>query len=355
MKIKTKIKWIVRLLVLALVIWGVMRAIDKAQRDLAAQQAAIDAQLADIDQRLSTTADGPSRVALLVQREQIAGQQLTFSNVRYGWLAAAGAVYLLALAPAWLYWHRILQRLQQRPHLRESARAYYIGHLGKYIPGKALVVILRATLVTTARTATGPAALAVFVETLTTMAVGACVAAVCLIATQQSTWLVVLSVGLMVAAGLPTYPPLFRRIIRILRVKKVQDLEPLVPQIDGRLLGLGWVLGTVSWCGMGLCLYLVLMGLPTSPPTLQQLPLLIGAVALAAVAGFLSLLPGGIGVRELVVTELLTPTYGAVLGVSSAIVLRLLWLMCELLVSAILYGLPNSNDELSSAPTPIKQ
>ena len=311
-----------------------------ARRDLAAQQAAIESQLAEIDEQLDVETDASQRQRLSERREQIASQQLTISNVRFGWLAWAGLVYIAALAPAWLYWHRILQRLEQRPRMFESARAYYIGHLGKYIPGKALVVVLRASLVRSPRTAMPPAALAVFVETLTTMAVGACVAAVCLIVTQQSTWLIGLSVGLMAAAGLPTYPPLFRRIIRVLRVKKVQsELEPLVPHIDGRLLGLGWLLGIVSWCGMGVCLYLVLLALPTEPPTLQQLPLLIGAVSLAAVAGFLSLLPGGIGVRELVVTELLTPTYGAVLGVSSAIVLRLLWLVCELLVSAILYGL----------------
>ena len=90
--------------------------------------------------------------------------------------------------------------------------------------------------------------------------------------------------------------------------------------------------------------------MPTQNLHWEQLPLLTGAVALAAVAGFLSLLPGGIGVRELVVTEVLTPLYGAVLGVAGAVLLRIVWLVCELLLSAILYGFhrptqfPSSSD-----------
>ncbi len=58
-----------------------------------------------------------------------------------------------------------------------TLRAYYIGHLGKYVPGKAMVVILRTVMVRGHRVDAAVAAVSVFFETLTMMAVGAFMAA----------------------------------------------------------------------------------------------------------------------------------------------------------------------------------
>ena len=59
----------------------------------------------------------------------------------------------------------------------ETTRAYYVGHLGKYVPGKALVVIIRTGLISGPRVDTTVAAVSIFIETLTMMAVGAFLAA----------------------------------------------------------------------------------------------------------------------------------------------------------------------------------
>ena len=64
-----------------------------------------------------------------------------------GWLGLAGVLYLLGLLPAGLFWHRVLLVLGQDARLGETLRAYYIGHLGKYVPGKAMVVVIRAGLI----------------------------------------------------------------------------------------------------------------------------------------------------------------------------------------------------------------
>ena len=64
-----------------------------------------------------------------------------------GWLVAAGLIYLAGLLPFALFWFRVLRVLGQRPTLRETLRAYYIGHLGKYVPGKAMVVVMRTALI----------------------------------------------------------------------------------------------------------------------------------------------------------------------------------------------------------------
>ena len=68
------------------------------------------------------------------------------------------------------------------------------------------------------------------------------------------------------------------------------------------------------------------------------------SVALAMVGGFLSLIPGGVVVREAVLAELMVPHFevimphlGQVIAVVSALLLRLVWLVAELVISGILY------------------
>ena len=95
----------------------------------------------------------------------------------FGWLAAAALLYLAGLLPEGLFWHRVLRDLGQEAELAETLRAYFIGHLGKYVPGKAMVVVLRTGLIRSHRVDTRMAVASVFLETLTMMAVGACVAA----------------------------------------------------------------------------------------------------------------------------------------------------------------------------------
>jgi uncharacterized membrane protein YbhN (UPF0104 family) len=55
------------------------------------------------------------------------------------------------------------------------------------------------------------------------------------------------------------------------------------------------------------------------------------------VLGFLSFIPGGFGVREMVLLPLLAPAFGEAGALVAAILLRLEWLVSELLVSSILY------------------
>ncbi len=88
------------------------------------------------------------------------------------WFALSGGLYLLALLPEGLFWYWALRALGQDVGLIESLRAYYIGHLGKYVPGKAMAVVLRTALIQSQRVDTSIAVASVFLETLTMMAVG---------------------------------------------------------------------------------------------------------------------------------------------------------------------------------------
>ncbi|MCP4816383.1 MAG: flippase-like domain-containing protein, partial [Planctomycetaceae bacterium] len=276
--------------------------------------------------------------------EDLAKTGFDWRGIRWQWLGLSSVIYAAGLLPACWYWRQILRALGQEPGTMETARAYYVGHLGKYVPGKALVVIIRTALISGPRVDTTVAAVSIFIETLTMMAVGACVAAVILMFQFPDSGLVLLAIGLMLGAGLPTWPPLFRWLVAKLQVKRAnQGIEDALRGVDGRLMVRGWLSLTVGWGLLGFSLWAVMESIPQVAEgphaAFSDIALFTACVSLAMVAGFLSLLPGGVGVRELVVMTLISthPAYGPVVAIVSAVLLRFSWLMAELVVSAILY------------------
>jgi len=264
------------------------------------------------------------------------------------WLAAASIIYLLGLLPFGLFWHHVLRVLGQEARLGETLRAYYVGHLGKYVPGKAMVVVLRTGLIYSHRVKASLAAVSVFLETLTMMAVGAFLAAAYMMFyfRDEPLWCVA-AAGLMVTALLPTIPPVFKRLARLAGVgKKDPDTAKDLEKLRYGTLLVGWIASTIGWVVMGISYWATLQAMGIEGLGLQSyLACCTACVSLAVVAGFLLLvLPGGIGVREAFLVELILP-HLKVLGIAqadatawaSAFLLRLVWLVSELLISGILY------------------
>ena len=282
----------------------------------------------------------------MAQRSERVGgtgaEHFSWSQIQPGWLVLSALAYLVGTLPSWLFWHKTLEAMGQRPQHYASLRAYYIGHLGKYVPGKALVVILRAGLVRGPRVDTTVAATAVFVETLTTMAVGGFVAAASIaILHHDEPWLLLLAVGLLVSVGIPTLPPVFRRIVRLLGVRKFNpNIDQSLAGVDYRLMAYGWLHITWGWCVLGVSLWATLKAIPTItaiPVTLADWPVSLSCYALAMLAGFVAMVPGGLGVREWVVMTLLAKPFGAGAAIVSAVLVRLMTLLAEALFAAGLY------------------
>ncbi len=274
----------------------------------------------------------------------------TFSPWWPAWMLLAAVLYAVGLLPMGWFWYRGLQALGQQPRLGETLRAFYIGHIGKYVPGKALVVVLRAGLLRSDRVDTRVAAASVFLETLTMMAVGASLAAAAIaIWFREHQGLMLLAVGLMFAAGLPTVPPIFRRLVLLTgAAKKDPRIHEHLNGLTARLMIFGWISVAGGWLLLSLSLWAVLqaMGLAELNP-LPAMPVYVGAVALGMVAGFLSLIPGGVFVRDAIMAEILLPwlqkqgdlASPETAALAAAVLLRLVWLVTEAVLSVMLYFL----------------
>jgi uncharacterized membrane protein YbhN (UPF0104 family) len=264
-----------------------------------------------------------------------------------GWLGVAAVLYVSALFLCGVFWYRALRALGQDVRFLEAMRAYYVGHLGKYVPGKAMVVILRAALVKSHRVDTGIAAATVFLETLTWMAVGSSLAAAYLaVHLRQEHVYLVGAIGLMLLAGLPTCPPVFVRLARWAGVGRSNPLTlASLQKLGYRTIALGWLLMGAGWGLMGLSLWATLraMAVPMVSPA-SDIPLCAASAALATVAGFVVLfIPAGLGVREAALAILLTPYLAdstpdpELVAWVSAAVFRMVSMVSELAISGILY------------------
>ena len=273
---------------------------------------------------------------------QLAVAEFKLSQLRFEPLLLALLCYITAMTLSGLFWYRVLLATGNRLTLRRTMLAFFASQFGKYIPGKAMVVVIRTDLVRGSGVQTSTAAATVFVETLTWIFVGSAIASLLLASHFQNFPLLQIGAGvMMLTAGVMTWPPLFRRVAsRFLANSRTQD--PMAGLTLSVMLS-GWALMTVGWLLNGLSLWFVTASLTGAGVMevgfqLSDYQLCLACVSLATVAGFVSLLPGGLGVRELVMIPILGSGIGRVNAVVAAILIRFVWLASELITSGIIYG-----------------
>src|SRR5262249_44833622 len=99
-----------------------------------------------------------------------------------------------------------------------------------------------------------------------------------------------------------------------------------------------WIGTGIGWFVSGLSLWATLRGMgEASLSPIDDLPFLTMIVSISVVAGFISMIPGGLGSRDLIMLELLRPRLPAAVGLVSTVLFRLVWLAAELVISALLY------------------
>jgi hypothetical protein len=274
------------------------------------------------------------------------------------WLAVAALLYLAGLLAYATFYERILRCSTAPVGLLPAWRAYVVSHLGKYVPGKAMVVVLRSGMVVPYGGRASTAAVATFYETLVMMAAGGLVAAVGFAGATGADMaeLAVPGIGrvnlsvyrvagisaLVLACAFlaAVLPPVFVRVAGLVTLPIPGVGRDALPRITGPLLAQGLFWSSGGWILLGLSQILVIRSFdPAGADKLGALglaPVVIGSVALATVAGFVvAVLPGGLGVREGVLMSALAPALGSDHAVVAALSLRLVWVAAELVAAAV--------------------
>jgi hypothetical protein len=308
---------------------------------------------------------------------------LSERSVHFGWLVLSGVLYLAGLGLSAYFWVRLLRMLGQEPDSFQALRAYYLGHLGKYLPLKAWALFLRATLARSEKVRGTVAGLTAFYEVLTTMTSGVLLAALLFgimgppssgpvdwealrrmvrmeepgEAGLDSRLLVVLALTLTAVVGLPIIPWVFNHYARRLALPFREASDAPLPRLNLWALVQGLVLTAGGWLLLGASLWAVLQSVTGDalPLTWASWGHYTAVLSLAYVIGFaVVLVPSGLGVREFFLTILLAPALVQSLHVMdeqarettvlAVLLLRVVWTAAELVVAAVIYWFPARTD-----------
>lgn len=283
-------------------------------------------------------------------RAKLIASNFALQRLHFGWLATAGMAYLAGMFPMAWNWYRLLNAMGETTPRAATLRAHYLSQLGKYVPGKAVVVALRLGLLS--RFGVRPLVLfaSIVAETLAMMSVGSVLAA-CIVAVtyRHRMEIAIAASATAVCATIPILPPVLRFGIGILRDRRISKLSgqaserPMPPLKETLTLSTifpGWLSIFPGWVLLGFSLFATMKSLQlpsTVEMSLLDLPWIIASCAISIVAGFFSMLPGGLGVRELAMKEMIAPFYGDVVALLSPVFHRMVILTTELVLGAVLY------------------
>jgi uncharacterized membrane protein YbhN (UPF0104 family) len=271
-----------------------------------------------------------------------------------GWLVLSGLAYAVGWLPSVWFWRRMIKRVGGKVRFDDAARAYYCGHLGKYVPGKATVLILRSAMLKDRGVLVSVSVLTATCETLMMMATGTALAVALLpwlIRPEQladwPAWLrsVVATPwlpGVIVAGVCLLLSPLIASLLTWLAVKftpkGILEGESRV-RITPKLVIQGLAAFAGSWIMHGLSLGLSVRAV-SDTVSLASWPVWTGGVAAATVAGFAAVFaPGGLGVREGLLMAVLANQHDVTNGqaVVVPLLLRAVWFISEICVAIVLY------------------
>ena len=306
-------------------------------------------------------------------RRESDASRIGLKDIRWDWIGWSALAYAVSLFPSGLVLAQALRGLRQRVSLPLVTAAQLIGHLGKYVPGKAMVVVLRAAVLNRGpfRVSARVATAAVVIETASLVAVGSVLSLALVVVLDTPSWLR-WGTALLAAGGLVgTLPPVLRMVFSrrwgvvpaagpetlsgdspatevVHRLPSVQNrsggkglaarlVQPIPLDWTAKEMAESWLWCTISWVFTGLSMTAIVLALiprplPTDPWSLTLIS--SAAAMLAFVAGFLSLLPGGALVRELVLATLLQPAIGQGPALLAAVAARLVQLAVECVLCA---------------------
>jgi hypothetical protein len=260
---------------------------------------------------------------------------LNWNRVRWLPLTLGFLFSAAALFPAGIAWLQTLRDFRLSVPIQHGTYAYFLGHLGKYVPGKAMAILLRVGYLHRRGVLVRPAILSVFIETMTSLTTGAILGALLLQGMSAPSWLKGCALACIPLAAATLIPDTFRWLVARISRSRLGAMPDFVAQaIRWKLMLrcaawslLGWLLhGTAGW--------LVLMAIDPSPELLSwsAWSTCVASMCLAALAGFISMIPGGAGVRELVATWGIATLVSTPVALVASVATRLAVISAELII-----------------------
>lgn len=289
-------------------------------------------------------------IALVAVFAAVAIQQ-RWSQVRSGFLrldvahvALATTCALLSLVPALLAWRELLAGLGSRLPLRAAAKVFFVGQLGKYLPGSVWPVLAQMELARAHRVPRPQTAAAGLVAIGTGVVGALLVAGACLpfaVRSEQAQVLLLLGLGVSLVLASPAVLNALVRIgLRVLR------RPALATRLTLRTIAAAVMLSALSWVLQGLAADVLARAL--GGHGWRLLALAIGATASASALGILVVIaPAGLGVRDPALVAALSSVLEPGAALVVAIGVRLLLSLADLGVgfaAGLLGGRPGSRE-----------
>ena len=276
---------------------------------------------------------------------------------RLGGGAIAGAFALALIAPVLtlLGWRVLILDLGARLTMAQSASVFFVGQLGKYIPGSVWSVAIQADLggrLGLARRTLGVAGLLnIGLAALTGTLVG--IPAVPLLLRRApdgavSPWWLVLAAGLAVVL---LWPRLLNALIT--RGLRVLRRPPLDRELSARALALTVAWFVAAWVAMGAAVHLLASTLAPAASAQTLLLISVCGFCLAAAIGMFSVLvPAGVGVRDGLLVLMLMTVMPVGAATAVVVVHRFLSIVVDLILAGGSYLWARSQHLVGSAHDP---
>lgn len=255
------------------------------------------------------------------------------SSADLGWLVVGGITGVLALGMIGVNWLLILRHAGAAAPWRRGMSWFFVGQLGKYVPGGIWPIVGQAELAHRGNTPRPAAYSSTAMSMVATFLGAATVAAISGLISPPDGRLgpAAIAVGLLFALGLLTIPAARSMVDHLAQRLTRKQLRLPEPQWFV-LLVVRHLPVWVSFAGMNV-FAVVAVGSDLDASLAVQL---VFVTCVSWMAGFVVVgVPGGIGVRETVFISMTTATLGAGVAVSVAVLSRLVSIGVDVVGAAV--------------------
>ena len=250
-------------------------------------------------------------------------------------LVAALLLALLSPPLTMLGWRVLLADLGTDLHLAPAAGVFFVGQLGKYLPGSIWSVVAQAEMgarLGVPRRRSGVVGLVAMAMSLITAAVLGLPAVPLLLSDDRTSGSLALGGIAVVLVVLCLWPPVLNRGIALLL--RLLRREPIEHELTGRAISWTAVLFLLAWVFTGLSVWVLARELATEGSPGDVLLVGVAGFALAAAIGMVSfLVPAGVGVREGLLVLVLVGVMSVPAATAVVVLARFLTVVADVLWS----------------------